>query len=286
MNRKLVIGLVLGVLTGFCLFGFGNREDSFEYSGIRKISVTDGGVFHFVISGESSRSKVSGKVSASSKSNLTFHPVVRDGVLYLEAEKEFLLFPDDSGEHYVELFVPLLVELEIKTQRGDITLNRCHGTKDLETVSGNIFIEKSDGRMDLMTASGDIFVSDSIGTMSGKSRSGGLNVQFFEGFIGYTSHSGSIEAMRFKGAVDLKTISGGISLKEVRFNDHSQLSSGTGQLDLILVDGAVDLEIVAESRFSEIFFNDQGQGSSFFREGTYPVLNLKSDSGRIAIFSR
>lgn len=265
------------------LFSSGQREENFSYIGIDKIVLKNGALFDVSIIGRThgDSNSLEGAIVSPGKSNMIISHYRRGSTLVLNAETEFLLFPDHNGEHRLDLQVPSMIELDISVDSGNISIDNCNGLKSISSDSGRVMLTGSDGVIQVETQSGEIFLKDIVGTVYGKSDSGMIEMQFVEGDAFLSSGSGALLVHQIQGLFNLDSVSGDISVRKFSLLGNSRITSQSGAVLLAFDSPLRDYRLIVETQSGSVFQNGQMESFSGVVGDGYPDIEIITGSGSI-----
>jgi DUF4097 and DUF4098 domain-containing protein YvlB len=215
--------------------------------------------------------------------------------------------------------VPAETDIEFSTASGDLTVEKLNNVLEASTASGDVVIEYSQGDLEISTASGDVRVSDSKGKFDFSTASGDIKTSQLAGEVDFSTASGDIKIRNAQGSFDLSCASGDIEASGITFEDDSEFSTASGNvevtlekssendLDLSTASGDVTLdyngneikgyfEFTAKKRSGSIrspidFDKEEEYGrngdeyvrKSFTRGGETPKIYISTASGRVTL---
>ncbi len=206
-------------------------------------------------------------------------------------------FSTASGDFTVE---NLKCQIDASTASGDVMLTECEGEFDLSTASGDIEMENCEGDFETSTASGDQDIQSCTGSFECSTASGDIDISDCEGDFDLSTASGDIETddLTFEEASDFSTASGNLEITVAKSPSvELELSSASGNINFDLngnkLDGTIQCETIKRSAHisSDIKFDKEEEfqrGENTYLRKTIarnpnPVIYIKTYSGRISI---
>jgi DUF4097 and DUF4098 domain-containing protein YvlB len=168
----------------------------------------------------------------------------------------------------VELYVPELADVRVRTASGDVSVRVDCAKVDVNTASGDLSVDKVSGSVSYHSASGDI---------SAQAVGDGLEVK---------SASGDVHVGELTGDSTIQSVSGDISLM---INAPLRLKANvvSGDIDLGIRRGLVvdiDASTMSGSLRSEIDFDGAADAGGEVAQASAPVrLQLKTVSGDVVV---
>jgi len=126
-----------------------------------------------------------------------------------------------------ELIIPGNININLKTDTGSITVNKCTGEIIASTNKGYITIEEITGQISLETNQGNISVTQAHGKVTSKTTSGDINLEGISGSIDAQTKKGSIYVAQAQGNIKAETQKGNITLENSNKNIDAKTQSGT-----------------------------------------------------------
>lgn len=216
---------------------------------------------------------------------------------------EFEFKGEDSENFYMEVSIPVYLNLdfatgggnvsindkvngpvEISTGGGNVSLNDVGNTVTISTGGGNITVGNVSDKLDISTGGGEVKVASAlksldvstgggnitIGSIGGKAEistgGGNISVGNVSSGIEISTGGGNISLKNIKGSVDVSTGSGNIELElDPIAGSFSEISTGNGKITLYLSEKA---NIVVNANFL---------AGKYMKSGKNPQVHLKSD---------
>ena len=210
------------------VFAFPTRTRVEEFKGMKSIEIS-------VVSGDciitSDNSKnVHVEIEYSESVEDAFKPefIERGKVLKLKER----WYGSGSGNVVWKITIPKNFDIEFSSASGDMEIESCSGDMEFETASGDIQMYNCSGDFEFKSASGDIEIDGCEGEFDISTASGDIVLEQCKGFADLSTASGDIELNDINGSLDLSTASGDIEIDDITFNEDSDFSTASGNIDI------------------------------------------------------
>jgi DUF4097 and DUF4098 domain-containing protein YvlB len=187
-------------------------QDSFEYSQIRKITISDGAIFDFEIKGYSGAAVRVEVFAANEKDKLEHRQSGSELILSYARDVEMRSIGASAPRAVIR--APSAMELDIRTTTGNVSVETVNGPKRLVATTGTITVRSSRGRV------------------SSKSTTGDQRFDYVQGDIEAESTTGSIELTNTEGTLDIESTTGGQNGRELKVTGDSRFQTSTGRIEL------------------------------------------------------
>ncbi len=179
-----------------------------------------------------------------------------------------------------------------KTVSGDVKGKAAIGDVTVNTVSGNVEFELLDGSCQINSVSGDITLGKVTGKLTQNTTSGDFSVGQMSGKLSQNAVSGDVEIRELDGDGSFHTVSGDVSVHVVKAGERLELSTGSGDIEVVLPQeagvqmtlgtGSGDIHTFCDHMAQteeHVAYEKHGSKRAVGTVGTEPFLQLKASSG-------
>ena len=147
------------------------------------------------------------------------HKMANSIVKHIEEENVVRITSDDTlsiEENILEIEMPINLNMQIKINSGDITLENMRGESYIETLGGDIIVNDFSGDLDLKTNGGNLELEEVNGFIRAHSAAGNININKSEGVFSSSTIGGDIFMRSIKGEINSQSSGGSINLVDVK----------------------------------------------------------------------
>lgn len=224
------------------------------------------------------------------------HPIelsyeLNDTILTIQLDRKVKVtvsfFSVTNEKNKLEFDVPENLEVQLKTEYGNIEAYGLRNKTNLHTSYGDFIAQDLSGEVKLDTDYGDILLKNSSGLLKASSDYGDINSQEISGDIELKTIYGDIMMNKSKGMLNIVTENGDVFGKSMLVEEWASVKSGYGEIDLQIVNPISDFKIDLSTKFGKTKVDRADmelQSESRLKTGSGSLkLNAESDFGDVII---
>lgn len=231
---KSLLSVALFILSGFLVVAQAiDKEKSFNVSKGSKIEVL------------SSFGNINAAVWDKDQVKVKAINVDEDDLKYLSIEQtgntiKVDFHGEDSDDFYIELSVPIYLDVNLSTGGGNIKIDgNISGKIEIATGGGNIKLDDAGEKLSVSTAGGNISVGNVNGISEIATGGGNISIGNIKNKAEVTTAGGNISIGNIESSAEVSTAGGNISVGKVSGN--AELSTAGGNINLDGATGKVEV---------------------------------------------
>ena len=224
------------------------------------------------------------------------HPIelsyeLNDTILTIQLDRKVKVtvsfFSVTNEKNKLEFDVPENLEVQLKTEYGNIEAYGLRNKTNLHTSYGDFIAQDLSGEVKLDTDYGDILLKNASGLLKASSDYGDINSQEISGDIDLKTIYGDILTNKSKGMLNIVTEHGDVSGKSMIVEEWASVKSGYGEIDLQIVNPIDDFIMDLNTEFGDILLERSEmelKSQNRLKTGSGALkLNVKTEFGDIKI---
>lgn len=175
----------------------------------------------------------------------------------------------------VDLFIhiPPYVKVDkLKTDNGDIQLERSLGNTYIENTNGPVYVRDHTGDLEIQNTNGKLDVKNIVGDVDGETNNGGLYFSNIQGNLTCSTYNGRVDISEVNGIVWVETTN-----SEITIIDTYAIKKAETQ------NGDIDADFAVNTEFGSYFKTSNGNVRVKAPEDMNATFMLRSENGEIEL---